>query len=125
MEPNEIVKFMVICSVVVVPALGITARFALKPIVDAILRLKEGGVLPSESTFALREVTAELQHLRAEVAEMKGEMARLQEVQSFNAALREGSSPAPAALPRPGDGARAGEAPAYESGLSKPPAQDP
>ncbi|HEX8245616.1 MAG TPA: hypothetical protein VF541_19040 [Longimicrobium sp.] len=100
MEANDIVKFMVICSVVVVPALGITARFALKPIVDAILRLKEGGVLPSDN-FALREVTTELQHLRAEVAEMKGEMARLQDVQGFHAALREGSSPAPAALPRP------------------------
>ncbi|HEX8905586.1 MAG TPA: hypothetical protein VF771_12120 [Longimicrobiaceae bacterium] len=87
MEPNDIVKFMVICSVVVLPALAITARFALKPIVDAILRLKEGGVLATESAGALRDVTAEIQQLRAEVAEMRGEMARLHDVQSFHAAL--------------------------------------
>jgi hypothetical protein len=97
MEPNEIARFLVLTSVVVLPALAITARFALKPIVDAILRLKEGGVLASESAGALRDVTLELQQLRAEVAEMKGELARLQDVHSFHAALDEAREPA--ALP--------------------------
>lgn len=97
MEPNDIVKFLVVTSVVVLPALAITARFALKPIVDAILRLKEGGVLATESAATLRDVTLELQQLRAEVAEMKGEMARLQDVHSFHAAL--GDAREPAALP--------------------------
>ena len=99
MEPNEVVKFMVICSVVVLPALAITARFALKPIVDAILRLKEGGVISTDNAGTLREVVIELQQLRAEVAEVKGEMERLRDVESFHAALRE--APRTEALPVP------------------------
>lgn len=99
MDTDDVVKFMVIFSVVVLPAIAITARFALKPIVDAILRLKEGGVIPTENAGTLREVVAELQQLRAEVAEVKGEMERLRDVESFHAALRE--APRTEALPLP------------------------
>ena len=104
MEPNEVVKFMVICSVVVLPALAITARFALKPIVDAILRLKEGGVISTDNAGTLREVVIELQQLRAEVSDLatrdiEHRARRLRDVESFHAALRE--APRTEALPVP------------------------
>ena len=47
MDMDEIIEFCVITSLVVLPALALTARFALKPIVDAILRLKEAGCSPA------------------------------------------------------------------------------
>ncbi|HEX6749380.1 MAG TPA: hypothetical protein VF092_18945 [Longimicrobium sp.] len=95
---DDLVKLLVICSVIVLPALAITTRFALKPIVDALLRLREGGVLQGERSVGT-DVATELRHLRAEVAEVRAEVARLQEVESFHAALRD--APAQSALPPP------------------------
>ena len=103
MQTDAIIELLLVCSLVVLPALGITARFAIKPIVDAILRLKEGGVLPGESADALgaevRQTRAELMALREEVTHVKLELARVQEAEHFHAALRE--APASAALPPP------------------------
>lgn len=102
MRTDDIIALLLVCSLVVLPALGITARFALKPIVDAILRLKEGGVLPGDSAATLgagvSQTRAELHALREEVAQMRVELARVQEAESFHAALRDPA--APASLPR-------------------------
>jgi hypothetical protein len=101
MDVDGIIKLMVVTAVVVVPALGVTIRFALKPIVEAIVRLKEGGVVSSDSTAMLAEVRqlrAELQHTHDEVAQMRQELSRIQEAESFNLALR-GGQESPAALP--------------------------
>lgn len=103
MEVDSIVKLMVVFSLIMLPMLGLTARFALKPIVDAILRLREGGMLPGDGSSALvgevRQMRAELHHLHDEVAQVRGEVVRLGEAESFNLALR-GGSPA-AQLPAP------------------------
>lgn len=97
---DDLVKLLVICSVIVLPALAITTRFALKPIVDAILRLREGGLLQSERAAALNsDVATELRHLRAEIAEVRADVARLQEAESFHAALQ--GAPEQPALPSP------------------------
>jgi hypothetical protein len=85
----------------VIPALGITARIAIKPIVEAILRLRDGGVLPGDSAAALggdvRQLRAELQNVHDELALMRADVARLREAESFHLALGDG---APAALPK-------------------------
>ncbi|MDB4947473.1 MAG: hypothetical protein JWM27_122 [Gemmatimonadetes bacterium] len=91
MPTKDIILLSLVFSVVVAPALGITARFAIKPIVDALLRLKEGGVLPGAQTTALAgaEAQAEVRQLREEVARLAGELAEVKEAQDFHRALLE------------------------------------
>ena len=96
---DDLVKLLVICSVIVLPALAITTRFALKPIVDALLRLREGGVLQGDRSALSSDVATELRYLRAEIAEVRADVARLQEVESFHAALQD--APEQPALPSP------------------------
>ncbi len=105
MPVDDVIKLMVVTSLVVLPALGLTVRFALRPIVDAIVRLKEGGVLTPDTSSALlaevRQMRAEMQQTHDEVAQVRQEMTRLREAESFNLALRESREPARAALPPP------------------------
>ncbi len=91
MGPDDVMKLVVIFALVVVPALGITVRFALKPIVDAILRLKEGGVLRSYDPGA----TTEVRQLREEVAELQRTIRELKEVESFHRTLAAPPAPGP------------------------------
>ena len=73
MEVDDIAKLAVIFSLVVIPALGITARLALKPIVDAIVRLREGGVIPSVGAGTQNEVT----QLRGEIRRIGQQQQRV------------------------------------------------
>lgn len=101
MQTDDIIKLLLTCSVIVLPALGLTARFALKPIVEAILRLKDGGVLPGDSGPAaeMRQLREEVHALRHELGQVRTDVERLQDADTFNRALADGSSPA--ALPAP------------------------
>ena len=93
MDMDEVIQLAVIMSLVVLPALALTARFALKPIVDAILRLKEGGVLPGSSLPAgaqdLPLLVTEVRHLRDEMAQLQQTVAQLQDAASFDRSLAE------------------------------------
>ncbi|MBV9110704.1 MAG: hypothetical protein JO306_14935 [Gemmatimonadetes bacterium] len=102
MEFNDLIKLLVICSVIVLPMLALTARFALKPIVDALLRLKVGGVLPGEGSAAeeMRLLRGELRQMHDELAQMRTTVDRLQEAESFDRALA-GTRHEAAALPAP------------------------
>ena len=88
---------ILVVSLVVLPALAITARFALKPIVDAILRLREGGVLPGSPAAASSQEVAmlasEVRHLRDEMAQLHQSVAQLQDVESFHRSLAEPAAP--------------------------------
>jgi hypothetical protein len=102
MSVDDIIKLCIVTSLVVLPALAVTARFALKPIVDAILRLKEGGLLPNGAAAAGQELpllTAEVRQLREEMAQLQQSVTRLQDAEAFHRTLEE---PAPArSLARP------------------------
>jgi hypothetical protein len=101
MEFNNLIKLLVICSVIVLPMLALTARFALKPIVDALLRLKDGGVLPGEGSAAeeMRLLRGELRQMHDELAQVRTTVDRLQEAENFDRALA--GTTEPAALPAP------------------------
>jgi len=103
MGAEEIVKLAMVVSIFVLPAIALTTRFALKPIVDAILRLKEGGLIGSGASAGTQEIpllVAEVRQLRDEVAQLHQSVGQLQEVERFHRSL-ESPTPATRALPTP------------------------
>jgi hypothetical protein len=89
MDVEDFLGYAMVISLVVIPALGLTARFALKPIVDALIRLKEGGLLPStiRSAEDVPMLVAEVRRLREEVAQLQQTVARLEDAESFHRTL--------------------------------------
>lgn len=88
MDIEDFIGIALVTSLVVIPALGATARFALKPIVDALIRLKEGGLLPSQSRPAESALLVEeVRRLREEVAQLTQTVNRLEEAESFHRRL--------------------------------------
>jgi hypothetical protein len=98
MDFEDFLGYAMVISLLVIPALGLTARFALKPIVDALLRLKEGGLLPSavRSAEDVPMLVTEVRRLRAEVAQLQQTVARLEDAESFHRTL---AAPAARQLP--------------------------
>lgn len=98
METGDIIELTLVFAVVVVPSLGLTARFVLKPVVDALVRLKEGGLLSGGSgSQEMLQLRSEVRQLREEMASLHGSVERLREAEEFNRVLRDTSPPA--ALP--------------------------
>jgi hypothetical protein len=101
MDTGDIVGMAMVFSLVVVPALGLTARFVLKPVVDALVRLKEGGVImsggarPAEDVLQLRE---EVRQMRDDMAVLHTALLEIRDASEFHRALRD-PSVQPAALP--------------------------
>jgi hypothetical protein len=92
MDTGDIIELTMVFALVVVPALGITARFVLKPVVDALVRLKEGGVISAGSPRPGPEVL----QLRDEVRQMREDMAvlhtavlEMRDATEFHRALRD------------------------------------
>jgi hypothetical protein len=97
MDPGEMIVLCVAAVVVLAPVLAITSRIALKPIVDAIVRLREnahGGALDGA-------VERRVLELEDEVSQLRAGMSRLEETVAFQqkliaAPLTSGSLPASA-----------------------------
>ena len=86
MRPDDIAKMVVFISVFAVPAIGITARFALKPIVDSIIRLRETFA----ETSHVHIDNEEIRMLRHEVGELKESVKQLRDVVEFDRQLKPG-----------------------------------
>ena len=82
-------------SIVLIPVAGVTARFVLKPVVDALGRFQAGR--SSEESMQLMERRMSL--LEAQLEGLQHSVDRLVEVSEFNAELR--SSRGHASLPAP------------------------
>ncbi len=67
MNAHDIFGLLIVLGVVVIPSLGLTARFALKPIVEAIRRLKE----PIGSSAATPQLETRLDAVEAELRELR------------------------------------------------------
>jgi hypothetical protein len=70
--------------VVGVPVLGLTARFAIKPLVESILRVREAFLEESRSEHVR---TAEMERLEQEVQELRQQVRRLTEATEFDRKL--------------------------------------
>ena len=76
-------------SVVLIPVIGLTARFALKPTVEALSRVFEGK--SKDETVQMLERRVAL--LEQQVDAVEGSVGRFAETSKFDAQLRSGEAP--------------------------------
>ena len=78
-------------SVVLIPVIGLTARFALKPVVEALSKVFESR--GTEESLQIMDRRIGL--LEAQIEGMESSMNRLAEARHFDAQLRSGSGESP------------------------------
>ncbi len=83
-------------SVVLVPVLGLTARYALKPIVEALGRVFEGRGKDERVQILERRVGL----LETHIENLESTFHRLEEGTTFDRQLRSDSEPEPDRLPK-------------------------
>lgn len=98
MDSNDIVGLVAVIAIFLVPSLGLTARFALKPIVDSVLRVREALDRQRPTAIEDSRVTA-LQH---EVNDLRETVERLTAAAEFDAQLRAVHAAEPVRLPGAG-----------------------
>jgi hypothetical protein len=102
MSPAEIealaplIVFLVIAFVVSIPVVAFSLRFAARPVVDALVRLREvqGKTTASDETMLLHDRRMSL--LESELQHVHTTLERLVDAERFHAQL---DAPAPAAAP--------------------------
>lgn len=83
---EELMGLLALLALVVFPALALTIRLALKPIVESIVRLREAFM----STPQPPGDVARIARLEEEVKELRAEVQRLGSVEEFYGQLTEG-----------------------------------
>jgi hypothetical protein len=84
-------------SVVLIPVIGLTARFALKPVVEALSRVFESRGMDEALQITERRIAL----LETQMETLESSMNRLEDAASFDAQLRPGSDGAKGQLPAP------------------------
>lgn len=92
---TAIISVVMGISIVLIPVIGLTARFALKPTVEALARIFEGRGREEAMQMLERRVAL----LEQQVDAMEGAVGRLEETSSFDTQLRAGESGSPPKLP--------------------------
>jgi hypothetical protein len=82
---EEIIGILMLGLIVFVPVAGITARFALKPLIDSVIRIAE----MRRSTEEVRLLERRIALLEQEMNGMKGEVNELAEQKEFLRKLSE------------------------------------
>lgn len=80
-----------IVVLIFINALALTARFALRPIVEAIIRLREGLIGDSHGSISADRIVA----IEGELAEIREDIRKLAEVREFNRELFGGNDRGP------------------------------
>ena len=101
MEGELIVGLVAVVGLILVPSLAIAVRVSLKPMVEAVVLLREALGKTAPSTRA----TEDLDETRARLAHLEAAVRELQESSAFFRELRTPESPARALS----DGIRAAE----------------
>jgi hypothetical protein len=83
---SEIIFIIFAGLAVLIPIIGLTARFALRPVVDAIARIKEAGNAGEALTMLERRMSLLEQEVQS-VEGLRHEMARLADAQQFHMKL--------------------------------------
>ncbi|GMR12943.1 MAG: hypothetical protein BMS9Abin29_1138 [Gemmatimonadota bacterium] len=86
---TEIIAVIMGVSIVLIPVIGITARFALKPTVEAFSRLFEGR--RASETISILERRMAL--MEAQIESIESNVKRMVDVTDFHRQLESGSRP--------------------------------
>ncbi len=92
---TSIISVIMGISIVLIPVIGLTARFALKPVVEAISRALEGR--GRDETIQILERRIAL--LEGHVESLESSLNRLEDTAAFDAQLRSGSETSGKGLP--------------------------
>jgi hypothetical protein len=84
-------------SIVLVPVIGLTARFALKPVVEALAKVLEARGTDESVNILERRIGL----LEAQIESMEGTVNRLADAAEFDAQLRSGADRSTGQLPSP------------------------
>jgi hypothetical protein len=101
MNPNDVapmVGFLVTAFVVSIPVIAFSARFAIKPIADALVRIRDaqGGARSADDALLMHDRRLSL--MEAELQQISTTLERLAEADHFRTQLESGRPGA--ALPR-------------------------
>ena len=94
---TSIISVIMGISIVLIPVIGLTARFALKPTVEALSRIFEGKA--RDEAFQMMERRLAL--LEQQVDLLENSVGRLEDTTNFDAALRKAEGSKPGELPAP------------------------
>jgi hypothetical protein len=100
MTPTEIMSmapligFVVTAFVVAIPVLAFSVRFAIRPIADAMVRIREADGAGRAADQALLLHDRRLGLMEAELQQMSGTLERLAEAERFRTQLEAGREPA-------------------------------
>src|SRR5687768_3615582 len=83
-DVKDLVILMGATSLIFVPALAITARFAMKPIVENIIKLREAFGMSASATSNRDQ---DIRQLRAEIEELRSVVHELRSLRDFDHAL--------------------------------------
>jgi hypothetical protein len=104
MDSHDIANVAFAAIIVGIPLLGITARLVLKPVVDALIRLREAGMISGVAQQQQVLADRRLTDMQEEIHNLQQSMRRLVEAEAFNRQLGAGEKRAP--LPPAGDAIR-------------------
>ena len=87
MDGGEIIGLVAVLSIITIPSLGLVARFALRPIVESMLKLRESFDRQGTGVDAQR-----LTLLEQRVTDMQDSIERLTDAVEFDRQLRSSST---------------------------------
>jgi len=85
---TSVIAVIMAISVVLIPVIGLTARFALKPVVEALSKVFEARGMDEALQITERRIAL----LETQMENLETSMTRVEEVTRFDAQLRPGSS---------------------------------
>ena len=94
---TQVVAVVMGISIVLIPVIGLTARFALKPVVEALSNVLQTRGMDE----SLQIVERRLALLETQMEGLEASMKRLEETSNFHAQLRSGPEGARDQLPSP------------------------
>jgi hypothetical protein len=99
-----LIAFLVVSFICSIPVIAFSARFAIKPMVEALARLRESSGHDSSVDRALAQQDRRLSLMEAELQHVTAALDRLAEAERFHAQLAAPAPRSPAALrsPEPG-----------------------
>jgi hypothetical protein len=105
MTPEEsnrlatLIAFLVVALIVAIPVLALSIRFAAKPFVEALSKLREVQGKSTASEEAMRLQDRRMNLLESELQHISGTLERLVEAERFHARLEAPRAPEARALP--------------------------